>query len=125
MNGVDPRLIYLCEQAIKVTKVDFGIAYLGGRRTAEQQKQIFDEGFSEKDGYIKLSKHQSGQAFDFIPFVNGTVVENQWNYAMIVSAILIKADELGLKVRSGTNWDMDYEFLTDQKFQDYGHIELI
>ena len=125
LTGVDPRLIYLCEQAIKTTKVDFGIAYLGGRRTAEQQKQIFDEGFSKKDGYVKLSKHQSGQAFDFIPFVNGRVVENPWNYAMIVSAILIKADELGLKVRSGTNWDMDYEFLTDQNFQDYGHIEIV
>ena len=125
LTGVDQRLIYLCDEAIKITPIDFGIAYLGGRRTAEQQHELFDEGRSTKDGFVKLSKHQSGKAFDVIPFVNGRVVENPWNYAMIISAILIKAKEFELDIRSGTDWDGDGEFLTDQTFQDYGHIELM
>ena len=125
LTGVDPVLIHLVERAIKTTKVDFGIAFLGGRRSPLEQHKLFTDGFSTKDGFAKRSKHQSGMAFDVIPFVDGRVAQNQWNYAMVVSAILIKADELGLNVRSGTNWDMDNTFLEDQTFQDYGHIELV
>ena len=124
-KGVDPRHIALAERAIQITPVDFGVAWMGGVRATSEQKKIFKAGNSTKDGVIKKSKHQSGKAWDFIPFINGKVIENAWNYAMIVSAILIAADELGFKVRSGTNWDMDNEFLTDQTFQDYGHIEII
>ena len=125
LTGVDPRLIYLCEQAILRTKIDFGIAYLGGRRTAKQQNELFNEGRSTKDGYVKLSKHQSGMAFDVIPFVKGKVIENDWNYAMICQAILSTADDLELKIRTGSNWDMDEEYLTDQTFKDVGHYELM
>ena len=125
LTDVDYRLIYLCEQAIKKTKVDFGIAYLGGRRTAEQQNELFKADRSTKDGYTKLSKHQSGQAFDVIPFIKGKVVENDWNYAMICQAILSIADLLELKIRTGSDWDMDGEYLTDQTFKDVGHYEII
>ena len=125
LTGVDPRLVYLCEQSIKRTRMDFGIAYLGGRRTAEQQNELFSEGRSTKDGYNQLSKHQSGQAFDVIPFVRGKVVENDWNYAMICQAILSTALDLELKIRTGSDWNINGEYLTDQTFKDVGHYELI
>jgi peptidoglycan L-alanyl-D-glutamate endopeptidase CwlK len=125
LTGVDTRHIALAERAIEITPIDFGIAWMGGKRTAEDQNVLFEANNSTKDGYKNLSKHQSGQAWDFIPFINGKVATDRWYYAMIVSAIMIAANELGFKIRSGTNWDMDNEFITDQTFQDLGHIESV
>ncbi len=131
LKGVDPRALKLNERAIQISPVDFGIAWMGGVRTDGEQNGLFRAGNSTKDGYHDKSKHQPdpvdglGKAFDVIPFVNGKVVENQWNYAMIVTSFIIAAKQLGYSIRSGTNWDRDNEFLTDQKFQDYGHIEFM
>lgn len=116
LTGVDSRLIYLAEQAIKITPVDFGIAFLGGRRTAEEQNELFRDGFSQKDGYTNLSKHQSGQAFDILPFVNGVPKLDEVYYGMAVSAILITAKELDLAIQAGALWT---------NFKDLPHIELL
>ena len=34
------------------------------------------------------------------------------------------ANELGLTLRSGMDWDMDSEYLIDQTFNDYPHFEI-
>lgn len=125
MVDVDQRLIKLAEEAIKTTPVDFGIAWMGGRRTAEEQFSLFIKKVTTKDGINNLSKHQTGQAFDIIPFVGGKVKENDWNYAMIASAILIKAKELELHIRTGSDWNENGEYITDESFRDIGHFELM
>jgi len=51
MANVDSRLIYLAEQVIKITPVDFGIAWMGGYRNAEEQNKLFKNDNSTKDGY--------------------------------------------------------------------------
>ena len=115
LTGVDPRLIYLAEQAIQITPVDFGIAFMGGRRTAEEQNELFKGGFSQKDGYTNLSKHQSGQAFDVLPFVDGRVKLDDVYYGIVVSAILITAKRLDLDIQAGALWT---------GFRDLPHIEI-
>jgi peptidoglycan L-alanyl-D-glutamate endopeptidase CwlK len=125
LTGVDQRLIFLCEKAIKVCPVDFGTAFEGGRRTADNQNQLFKNGHSTKDGYSELSKHQTGQAFDFIPFLNGTPDLSEHYYFMVISCLFTCAKELEITIRSGANWNQDDEWKTGQKFLDLGHIELM
>ena len=123
MTGVDQRLIYLADEVIKVTPVDFGIAWMGGRRKASEQNQLFKDGNSQKDGYEKVSKHQLGQAIDILPFVNGKAVLDEWYYAMILSAFYTKAKEIELNIRFGANWKGEPEWL--KGFKDLPHIEMI
>lgn len=42
-------------------------------RTAEQQKEMFDKGLSDADGYKKISKHQLGRAADIAVIVGDTL----------------------------------------------------
>ena len=69
MSGVDTRLKRIANRALEITKVDFGIPADGGRRTAERQHELFENGKSKADGYHKKSKHQSGRALDFYAYV--------------------------------------------------------
>ncbi|MBK8807752.1 MAG: hypothetical protein IPO21_14355 [Bacteroidales bacterium] len=130
LNGVDDKLIQLVTLAISISPVDFGIAYDGGVRDDIKQKELFDKGYSKKDGIKNKSKHQKAKdgfskAFDFIPFVNGKPCMDKHYYFMIIAVMFIAADMLNIKIRSGANWDSDNEFITDQTFQDLPHIELL
>jgi len=66
LAGVEPLLINIIEQAILNSPYRFQIAWMGGYRTEADQKVLFDKGSSKCDGIKKLSKHQSGEAFDII-----------------------------------------------------------
>ena len=126
MDKVDPEMVKLAHLMLKRTPVDFGIAWMGGYRTAEQQNERFKANASSKDGYVKRSKHQDGLALDFLPYINGRPdPDNEKHYLIIIGVAFACAAELGIKIRSGSNWDMDGEFITDQKFDDYPHIEKI
>lgn len=125
LEGVDPRLIELAEEAIKRTPVDFGIAWMGGKRTPKEQHELYLAGNSHKDGYRKKSKHQSGHAIDILPYVNGEVDMTRENYLIVIGVFFAVAHDLGIEIRSGANWDRDAEFLTDQDFDDLPHIELV
>jgi peptidoglycan L-alanyl-D-glutamate endopeptidase CwlK len=71
LESVHPLLQLLAHKAIELTTQDFGVPVGGGYRTAEQQKVSFDQGYSNCDGTIKKSYHQSGLACDFVPWING------------------------------------------------------
>lgn len=70
LKGINPDLILLVQESIKVTPMDFGIPRLGGMRTMEEQKVLFAKGASKADGERRLSYHQSGNAFDFYAYVD-------------------------------------------------------
>jgi len=126
MQGLKPELIALLGLALDRTPVDFGIAWMGGFRTVEDQQKLYNKEprVTTKDGIIRKSKHQSGKAVDIIPYVNGRPAPTTENYLLILGVFFSCASELGLKIRSGANWDSDQEFLTDQTFNDLPHIEL-
>ena len=64
MKGLNINLINILLLAIRRTPIDFGIAWKGGLRNAEEQNELFKQGYSKCDGYTLLSKHQSGNAVE-------------------------------------------------------------
>lgn len=111
--------------AIKRSPIDFGIAC--GHRSIQDQKKAFDEGKSKIDGITKKGKHNYSPslAVDTYAFVNGKASWEVHHLCIIIGVVFSCADELGISIRSGANWDQDGEFITDQKFQDLPHFELI
>jgi peptidoglycan L-alanyl-D-glutamate endopeptidase CwlK len=121
--GVNPKLIDLILLAIRRTPIDFGVAYMGGKRTAEEQNQLFKEGYSQCDGYEKLSKHQSGNAIDLNVFVNSVSVENKEMLCVIAGVMFSCASELNINLRWGLDWNMNGD-IRDNKFNDMYHFEI-
>ena len=115
MEGVDPRLIRIAEEAIQITKIDFGIPHTGGLRTAEQQKILYDDGKSGCNGFTRKSKHQSGLALDFYAYVDGKASWDKYHLTHIAGAMLQSACKLGYKVSWGGFWT---------NFVDMPHIEI-
>lgn len=101
MKGIDDRLIAVVKRAIEITPIDFGIPLDGGLRTADRQNQLFKAGKSKADGYIKLSNHQSGRAVDVFAYLNGYASWDAIHLAMIASAMMIAANELGIAIKWG------------------------
>jgi len=124
MEGLDNALIDVVKLAITRTPIDFGVAYMGGMRTAEEQNQLFKQGASQCDGYLKLSKHQSGLAVDLNVFVGNTMVSNKEMLCVIAGVMFSCASERGIKLRWGLDWNMNGD-IRDNKFNDMFHFERI
>ena len=123
-KGVNPKLINLILLAIKRTPIDFGVAYMGGLRTAEEQNQLFKDGYSKCDGYLKLSKHQLGEAIDLNVFVGSKLVENKEMLCVVAGTMFSCASELNINLRWGLDWDSDGD-IRDNNFNDQYHFELL
>jgi len=115
-----PDIQRLMNEVIKL--YDFSV--LEGERTLEKQQEYFKAGKSKLDGIYQKSKHQSSPslAVDIVPY------PIDWNdtkrFAYLAGLVMAKADELGIKIRWGGNWDMDFDF-KDQSFHDLPHFELV
>jgi peptidoglycan L-alanyl-D-glutamate endopeptidase CwlK len=115
LEGVNPLLIDVIKLALRITKVDFGIPPSGGKRTAKQQKVLFAGGLSECDGYEKLSKHQSGDAFDVFAYVDGKASWDIDDLNEVATAILAAASQLGVSLVWGGHF---------KSFTDRPHFEI-
>jgi len=71
MSGINEFFITLAKKVILETPVDFGIIKNGGFRTSGMQGMLYMAGVSKCDGQNTISRHQTGNAVDFIPYVNG------------------------------------------------------
>lgn len=114
LEGIDHRLIDCLELGLRLSPYDFGIA--SGLRDAREQNVMFLRGASDKDGYQKLSKHQTGQAVD-IYYWNG--IEARYDpleVSVCAGAILQAATHLGHQLRWGGLWP---------NLKDYGHVEIV
>ena len=115
MEGVHPLLIAVAERAIQITKVDFGVPRTGGLRSAELQHVLYKEGSSKCDGYKNKSYHQTGRALDFYAYDKGATWDD-FKLAMVATAFLQAASELGVKLKWGGNF---------KSFKDFPHVELV
>lgn len=104
LQGVNTLLIAIIERGLQISPVDFGIPLTGGVRTTEQQLEMYEQGLSGLDGNIKKSKHQSGNAFDFFAYVDGTHNYDPVNMSIVACAIFQAASELGIEVKWGGLW---------------------
>lgn len=113
--GVDYRLIEISDRAIQLTRVDFGIPGTGGLRTAQQQHDLFKMGKSNADGFSDKSYHQTGRALDVYAFVDGKASWEKEHLAMVATAMLQAANELGYPLEWGGLW---------KSFVDMPHFQL-
>ena len=96
--GVEPELKEIVYEAIKVTKVDFGV--IEGLRTEEKQKQLVESGASQ----TMKSKHLEGRAVDLMAYVGG---RGSWElnvYDEIADAMKEAAVKVDVAVRWGAAW---------------------
>ena len=115
MEGVHVDLKRVAQRAIQITKIDFGIPETGGKRSAEMQKALFDEGLSMCDGYDKKSFHQSGNALDFYAYVDGKASWQPEHLAQVACAFLQAANQLGVNLKWGGLF---------KSFTDMPHVEI-
>lgn len=104
LRTVNPVLQRIARRALQISKVDFGVPRLGGKRTAEEQHGLWLSGDSQLDGYEKLSYHQTGNAVDLFAYVDGEVVWEGEPMAVVAAAMLQAASELGYKLTWGGLW---------------------
>ena len=96
--GVEPELKEIVYEAIKVTKVDFGV--IEGLRTEEKQKQLVESGASQ----TMKSKHLEGRAVDLMAYIGG---RGSWElsvYDEIADAMKDAAIKVDVAVRWGAAW---------------------
>ena len=105
LNGIEPILIEIVEEAIKTSPLDFGIPSFGGLRTAEEQHYLFNKKVSKCDGYKKESYHQSGNAFDIYAYVNKKASWDRGHLTQIARHIQkVALDKFGIKLTWGGDW---------------------
>jgi len=109
-EGVDPRLIEICDLALSISPIDFGIPEHGGIRTDEQQYQLYLDGKSPQcDGTRVKSFHQTGKALDFYAYVDGAASWDPYHLTRVAAAFLQAASELGYALQWGGHftggWD--------------------
>ena len=128
LEGVHPDLVRIVKRAIEITRQDFSV--LEGVRTPERQAELFAQGrskpgqivtwtmtsnhFKQADGY--------GHAVDLVPY------PLDWSdlraFDAIAMAMFDAADELGLKIRWGADWDQDGN-IREKGESDSPHFELV
>ena len=114
-EGIDQRLIDIGDLAIQLTVIDFGYPDDCGLRTADRQRELFDDEKSKADGYKLLSYHQSGKALDFYAYVDGAASWKPEHLSMVALAHMQAASMLGHKLQSGALW---------KSFKDFPHLQL-
>ena len=95
LMGVEPELKEVVYEAIKVTKIDFGV--IEGLRTEEKQKQLVESGASQ----TMKSKHLEGRAVDLMAYIGG---RGSWElnvYDEIADAMKEAAIKVDVAVRWG------------------------
>ena len=100
---------------------------LSGHRGEAEQNELLRKGFSRLA--YPHSKHNTTPsiAVDVMPYhdcephIRYNDVEACYNFIGYVQGI---ADTLGIKIRSGADWDIDLDF-DDQSFVDVAHFELV
>ncbi len=117
LASLHPKLQSLLMEAIKY--VDFTV--LEGYRGEEAQNQAFEHGKSLLRFPDGKHNRNPSEAVDIAPF------PIDWSdtkrFVRVLSFIQGLAAGMGIKVRLGLDWDGDFVF--NEKFTDYPHIELV
>ena len=113
----DERLQKVFNEVIKY--VDCSV--LEGHRGEERQNKLYEEGKTKVT--FPNGRHNSSpsNAVDVTPYpINWEDRERQTLFAGFVLGI---ARSMGIKLRWGGDWDMDFEVM-DNRFDDFPHFEI-
>jgi len=113
-----PDLQRLFEEVVKV--VDCTV--LEGFRSDEDQQEAFDTGKSQLRPGQSLHNRRPSMAVDVAPY---PIDWNDWHrWYFFAGYVLGTARGMGMEIRSGLDWNMNYDF-KDQSFFDAPHFELL
>lgn len=122
LNGVDQELVAVVKRAIEISEVDFSV--LEGMRTMQRQRELYAQGRTAPGKIVTWtmkSKHIEGKAVDLVPY------PLDWNdlakFDAIREAMFDAAEELGVKIRWGADWDCDGNYREKGEY-DSPHFEL-
>ena len=128
LKGVHPDLVAVVHRAIEITEQDFIV--IEGVRTQERQDELWAQGRTKPGPIVTWTKDASshgigkdgyGHAVDICPF------PVDWNdiskFDAIYVAMMAAAQELGVRLRYGGDWDMDGK-LRERGETDSPHFEL-
>lgn len=106
LTGLNPKLVQVVRLALQKTKQDFLV--LEGLRTPQRQRELYNQGRTTPGKIVTWtmkSNHLTGNAVDLVPYpVDWNTVEK---FDQIALAMFSAANELGIKIRWGADWDMD------------------
>tara|TARA_R100000995_G_scaffold57892_1_gene28881 strand:+ start:84 stop:539 length:456 start_codon:yes stop_codon:yes gene_type:complete len=100
LKGVHPDLIYCVKDAIKLSKIDFGV--ICGMRTEAEQRELVDKGASQ----TMSSKHLTGHAVDLMAYVGS---RGSWElnlYDDIADAMAQAGKTHGVPIKWGAAWSI-------------------
>lgn len=120
LASCDVRLQQLFNEVIKT----FDCTVLEGHRTKEKQNEYFEQGKSKLKWPEGKHCSDPSLAVDVSPFINGAASYNTSHCLYFAGYVMGIASSMGLKIRSGYDWDMDNEPVTDQSFNDGVHFEI-
>lgn len=118
LSQCHPDLQLLFNAVVKV----FDCSVICGHRSENDQ----NEAFRTNQSKLKFpdSKHnkEPSMAVDVVPYPIDW--ENLNRFYMFIGYVRAKAEMLGIKIRSGGDWDSD-TMTDDQSFMDLPHFEII
>lgn len=121
LRGVNPVLVQIIRRALELSEYDFAV--IEGLRTQEKQAEYVSKGSSQ----TRNSRHLTGHAVDILPSAMKPGMdwnENAHLFEPILQAIKQAADELGVILRFGKNWQSDPSLPGQTRFPDYPHVEI-
>lgn len=111
LRGVNPKLVAVVSRAIEITTQDFSVSC--GVRSAVEQRELYAQGRTKPGNIVTWtvnSRHIPasdgyGRAVDLVPY------PVDWNdlskFDAIAKAMFSAADEYGVKIKWGADWDSD------------------
>jgi len=100
LEGINPDLITVVTEAIKLTNVDFGVTC--GMRTVEEQEKLVASGASQ----TMKSKHLEGRAVDLVAYVGSSVTWQLNMYDDLADAMAAAAGKLNVPLKWGAAWSV-------------------
>ena len=100
LEGINADLITLVTEAIKLTKVDFGVTC--GMRTLAEQEALVAKGASQ----TMKSKHLEGRAVDLVAYVGSSVTWKLNMYDDLADAMAEAARNLEVPIKWGAAWSV-------------------
>lgn len=127
LRGVKRDLVRVAELAL--SRSSFDITVIEGTRTPERQAQLYAQGRTTPGPIVTWtlrSKHLDGKAIDLGPLDDkGQIAWNNRELFVEMSSLMFAAaEELGVKIRWGKDWNMNG--IPEEKGEyDGPHFELV
>ena len=121
---VEPVLAELCGKVRDCLPFDLTVTC--GERSREDQEKAVREGRSHvhwPHGRHNVEREgDKARAVDIHPYP--VDFSDTARYLVMHGAFMAEAKRAGVKIRHGIDWDGDGVLLTDQRLDDYPHVEL-